>query len=715
MGWLTGYDKRKRLRVNGSSAGAQTDYPMQMTVHKSGAPFSVEALGLALYESGIYPHGYYYNGKTYVVWQGSGLDPYIDCYTHATGLWAGAVKVGTNPLSNDNHGIPCVIVDNSGYIHVFYGCHSTPIEYAKSTNTEDISAWTTQTDIAINGTYTSVIKKADGNLYLFAREYINPNFTYTYTISTDWGTTYTIIQSEAAGDVPYVGNAEYDSSNERVHLAWTYYDLSDGINENIYHAYLNLADGKMYAMDGTDLGTTITYAEAEANCKIVSDAYAKVGHPPVHIDSNGYPYIMYRTDSAGGWKTYLIYWNGSAWTSPAEIAITYQDFKVNSASDIDIYGRGTSSADMEEWNWNGSSFSKTRTLLDSAYGTGGEGLYGANLVMDGVAAFNLMFCTRDETDYTNADLWVMGLNSSGEFIPANDRVDLGENCQDDFDDVRFTKSDGETELDFWIEESAAATGALLWVELDAIPASPSVASFYLYYDNALATAGSNGDDTFLFFDDFPGASIDGDKWNTFQGATPTVSGGLVDLLGDSGTPGGIDGKTNISLPAALHSRSYWGSNDVNSAHFHALRKYGDWDYRVCDTYANDIADQVGIYSVDAGSLEGNSTVNIVTPTSYHKWRTLWIAENNAYLYQEGTELAHHTAEVPDDDMCVILRGGVTDSEHVYIDWVFVRKYANPEPTLGGFGDWTGKINGITNPAQFNGIAVADIAKVNGVA
>ncbi|GAF86989.1 unnamed protein product, partial [marine sediment metagenome] len=28
--------------------------------------------------------------------------------------------------------------------------------------------------------------------------------------------------------------------------------------------------------------------------------------------------------------------------------------------------------------------------------------------------------------------------------------------------------------------------------------------------------------------------------------------------------------------------------------------------------------------------------------------------------------------------------------------------------------WTGKINGVTNPAKINGVAVADIAKVNGV-
>lgn len=39
------------------------------------------------------------------------------------------------------------------------------------------------------------------------------------------------------------------------------------------------------------------------------------------------------------------------------------------------------------------------------------------------------------------------------------------------------------------------------------------------------------------------------------------------------------------------------------------------------------------------------------------------------------------------------------------------------PSLYGTGvtaGWTGKINGVTNPAKINGIAVANIAKVNGI-
>jgi hypothetical protein len=84
-------------------------------------------------------------------------------------------------------------------------------------------------------------------------------------------------------------------------------------------------------------------------------------------------------------------------------------------------------------------------------------------------------------------------------------VYLNSHVQDDFDDIRFTNSSG-TQLDYWIESSVSGTSAVVWVEFDSIPASPSTASFYINYGNASATAGSNGGNTFVFFDDFTGSS-----------------------------------------------------------------------------------------------------------------------------------------------------------------------------------------------------------------
>jgi len=51
-------------------------------------------------------------------------------------------------------------------------------------------------------------------------------------------------------------------------------------------------------------------------------------------------------------------------------------------------------------------------------------------------------------------------------------------------------------------------------------------------------------------------------------------------------------------------------------------------------------------------------------------------------------------------------GYTTDNQLTYLDWLKIGD---------GFAVWTGKICGVTNPAKINGIAVANIAKVNGIA
>jgi len=95
--------------------------------------------------------------------------------------------------------------------------------------------------------------------------------------------------------------------------------------------------------------------------------------------------------------------------------------------------------------------------------------------------------------------------------------------QADFDDIRFTSSDGETQLDHWIQEKVDSNYAIVWVEVDTIPANPDRADIFIYYGNPEANSTSNIDDTFIFGDDFQGSSLDPDKWNV--GNPPDGSSG----------------------------------------------------------------------------------------------------------------------------------------------------------------------------------------------
>ncbi len=86
-------------------------------------------------------------------------------------------------------------------------------------------------------------------------------------------------------------------------------------------------------------------------------------------------------------------------------------------------------------------------------------------------------------------------------------------------DIRFTKADGTTLLDFWIE-SYSGDYARIWIEFDSIPASPDTVTFYMYHGNPLATAASNIVNAFpLLGDDLAGETVGQDPslWTVVQG------------------------------------------------------------------------------------------------------------------------------------------------------------------------------------------------------
>ena len=82
------------------------------------------------------------------------------------------------------------------------------------------------------------------------------------------------------------------------------------------------------------------------------------------------------------------------------------------------------------------------------------------------------------------------------------RPEMQERCQD----LRFTASDGVSELPFWIA-SEGPESVLAWVRVPDLPASGK-GRVYLYYGNRKASPASNGRRTFEFFDDFSTNTLD---------------------------------------------------------------------------------------------------------------------------------------------------------------------------------------------------------------
>lgn len=87
-------------------------------------------------------------------------------------------------------------------------------------------------------------------------------------------------------------------------------------------------------------------------------------------------------------------------------------------------------------------------------------------------------------------------------------------------------------LDYWIEEKVDGEYAVFWVEV-ADDLSSNNAIIYIYYGKSDATTASNGEDTFLFFDDFLGTSYDPNKWQVEGSPTITVSNGELKVQRNS--------------------------------------------------------------------------------------------------------------------------------------------------------------------------------------
>ena len=91
---------------------------------------------------------------------------------------------------------------------------------------------------------------------------------------------------------------------------------------------------------------------------------------------------------------------------------------------------------------------------------------------------------------------------------------------DEGGDLAFTSDDGETELDFWVEEVSGTTPnrlAKVWVKVsDDLGSNQDI---YIYYGNSSAINKSNGSNTFLYYNNYstdPGITpydIDNDGFN----------------------------------------------------------------------------------------------------------------------------------------------------------------------------------------------------------
>lgn len=183
-------------------------------------------------------------------------------------------------------------------------------------------------------------------------------------------------------------------------------------------------------------------------------------------------------------------------------------------------------------------------------------------------------------------------------------------------DTRFTDIDGNA-YPYWIE-SFDNNSATVWVKIASIPRAQASADVVLCYGKANDVSASNGDQTFVLFDDFNGNSLDTNKWVKVMGdasADALVQNQELELR--SGTI------TDVSRPFVRSAKTYSGNYTIDvKAKYTGLNSIiivTNWDgtlagqYRGPDRgyecYYNSWADNYQYWEI-ARDDKGNNGVNL---------------------------------------------------------------------------------------------------------
>ncbi|MDO9557601.1 MAG: cell wall-binding repeat-containing protein [Coriobacteriia bacterium] len=275
------------------------------------------------------------NNLTYVVFQGPGLDPYITAYDHTADAWSATYRVGNNPLSDDMHGGPSLVIDTYGYLYVFFGGHNSSLRYARSIAPHRIDGWTSERMIRLEGdatdlraTYPQPWALPEGGIELFYR---NHGASDADPRAGDWelarmSTEATWSASECvldatAGDAGWYASSQHGSS-DTLQVGFVLRDFEESLTNQFVRRdlfYVQRASaGEWVNILGESIGTTRTADVMEAKARIAETTDEYSNQVVVREAPDGNPALLYlsgtaETDGPCSWRYQR--WTGSLWAS----------------------------------------------------------------------------------------------------------------------------------------------------------------------------------------------------------------------------------------------------------------------------------------------------------------------------------------------------------------------------------------------------------------
>jgi hypothetical protein len=307
-----------------------------------------------------HPNAEYYNGVTYVAYQGPHEDPYVCAYSHSKNTWSGPFKAGSSLLGKspdptdrnrvDNHGRPSLLVDGQGYIHIVFGGHGGDPSLGEnnlgtagrgnqthvvSKNPEDISSWEILDNVSPFGTYPQFVTLPDGDIYLFYRHGSHRS-DWVYQKSTDNCRTFqppvSILKHKAQADDPNTHDSWYAwfhrGKGDVIAATYNYHPCAQpdhsSLRVNAYYMTLNCASDTWENVKGDVLTLPITKAYADENTTVVQTGEQGIRRVTLRADDTGHPHLFHRENG----QLIYFWWNGDVWQRRVAFS---QDYRVSDA------------------------------------------------------------------------------------------------------------------------------------------------------------------------------------------------------------------------------------------------------------------------------------------------------------------------------------------------------------------------------------------------
>jgi len=250
----------------------------------------------------------------------------------------------------------------------------------------------------------------------------------------------------------------------------------------------------------------------------------------------------------------------------------------------------------------------------------------------------------------------------------------------DGSDIRFTDAANNL-LNYWIEEWNYNSSAKIWVKVN-LQANENK-TIYMYYGNSSATSLSNGTKVFVFFDDFDDGDVsDWHKKNAKIKAEVFNGKKVLKLEPKGGTNFqhlAVPNNCNIPyqdyvLGAYIYDKKPAGSvllHYVDDNNWWGLELYSPW-YDIFRPYIGGV-DKGWVYYQTPSSISSHTWYKIEVEAHYNSFK-MYI--NGALKWSQSVSSQYQLSGY----------SKIGFVEHkgygpLYADYVYVRKYASPEPNV----------------------------------